>query len=213
MTVTFRTHVERAPSSATTATIRLVQGAVGGAVLGVAARAWMRLVSDHPEFSWSGTLGIVIGFAVFGLLQGVAAIGRARLRRPWARRATRLVGVVGLLPLFVGAGGVMLPTVVGGGLALVRTDWPRRARALAGLVALVPVAFVTAPLVDEGGVALHTAAGATGLVGLYATIAAVARPNFAPPLVAHRALRWVAGVALALLTVAFAFAAVGAQGP
>jgi hypothetical protein len=212
MTVTFRARVERAPSSATAATIRLVLGTVGGAALGVTARAWMRLVSDHPEFSWSGTVSIVIGFAVFGMLQGVAAIGRTR-RRPWARRATRLAGVVGLLPLFVGAGGVMLPTVVGGGLALVRDDWPRRARALAGAVALAPVAFVAASLVHEGGRSLRVAAGTAGLVGLYATIAVVARPTFAPPPVPHRALRWAAGVALALLSVAFAFATVGAQGP
>ena len=41
-----------------------------GAAWGVAARAWMRLVSTSPEFSWSGTLMIVGLSAIFGLSSG-----------------------------------------------------------------------------------------------------------------------------------------------
>ena len=44
----------------------LAIGVLGGAALGIVARAWMRLISEDPEFSWSGTLFIVIGFTCSG---------------------------------------------------------------------------------------------------------------------------------------------------
>ena len=41
-------------------------GLFGGFSLGVIARLWMRWITTDPEFTWSGTLGIVIGFTLFG---------------------------------------------------------------------------------------------------------------------------------------------------
>jgi len=48
-------------------------GLFGGAALGVTARAWMRFIADHPEFTWTGTMFIVIGFTVFGSTQALVA--------------------------------------------------------------------------------------------------------------------------------------------
>lgn len=75
-------------------------GAAGGAVWGVAARAWMRLVSTSPEFSWAGSLAIVGLAAVFGA--GVGLSSAARRRHGW-RRALRLAVVPGMI-LFAGQG-------------------------------------------------------------------------------------------------------------
>lgn len=89
-------------------------GAALGAVWGALARAWMRMVSTDPEFSWSGTLGIVGFAAVFGALVGIASA--ARRQRGW-RRALRWAVLPGLV-LFAGPGLPLLPAfVVAGPLA------------------------------------------------------------------------------------------------
>ena len=37
----------------------LAAGLFGGFALGVIARAWMRLITEDPEFTWKGTIFIV----------------------------------------------------------------------------------------------------------------------------------------------------------
>src|SRR5918994_253213 len=60
----------------------LLGGLLGGVVWGIDARVWMRFISTDPEFTWSGTLFIVIGFGVAGLGQAAGYLGRrAGLRR------------------------------------------------------------------------------------------------------------------------------------
>jgi hypothetical protein len=87
----------------------LLRAALGGAALGAAwgvlARAWMRLVSTSPEFSWAGSLAIVVLAAVFGA--GVGLSSAARRSRGW-RRWLRLAVVPGMI-LFVGQGLPLLP--------------------------------------------------------------------------------------------------------
>src|ERR687898_224194 len=56
----------------------LLGGLLGGVVWGIDARVWMRFISTDPEFTWSGTLFIVIGFGVAGLGE---AVGLFRLCR------------------------------------------------------------------------------------------------------------------------------------
>ena len=92
-------------------------GLLAGVALGAIARGWMRLITDDPEFSWSGTIFIVAAFGITGLGHGIAwAARRAGLRRRWSTVA-RIVGAMLTLPLFVGAGAIMLPTVVGAAMA------------------------------------------------------------------------------------------------
>ena len=67
-----------------------------GAVWGVVARAWMRLVSTSPEFSWSGTLMLVGLSAIVGLLVGLSWRARYATGR---RRLFRLLFVPGLHPV------------------------------------------------------------------------------------------------------------------
>lgn len=68
--------------------------------------------------------------SAFGYLATVPLTrGLRRRRRPWAARVARFAGIIGMLPLFVAAGGQMMPTVVFGGLAVWPTDWPTTGRA------------------------------------------------------------------------------------
>jgi hypothetical protein len=161
------------------ATIAL--GALGGLTLGVVARAWMRLIAEDPAFTWSGTMFIVIGFTVFGSTQAVVSVTYGRARRRLPTIAARLLGVIGMLPLFMAAGAVMLPTAVGGGLALARVEWPRWARAVALAVAAVPIAFVGRDLVITFGWSVRALAGFVGLVAIYAVIARTAVPTLMRP--------------------------------
>jgi len=87
-----------------------------GAAWGVVARAWMRLVSTEPEFSWSGTLMIVGLSGVLGLLIGLSWRARhATGRRQWFR----LLFVPGLL-LFAGQGAPLAPGLLVAGPLLRR---------------------------------------------------------------------------------------------
>jgi hypothetical protein len=161
----------------------------------------MRLISDNPEFSWSGTIFILVGFTIFGLAQSVAIATRRRARRRWTLTIARVVGVVGLLPLFVGAGSVMLPTVVAGGLAYARTDWNRVVRFVCLAVAMLPVLFVTKDLVGSFGWSLHTLVGFAGLIAVYGTIVVAARSTFAPQPDGWRLPRWGKVVIVVLICV------------
>jgi len=169
----------------------LLAGPFAGAVLGVAARGWMRLISDDPEFSWSGTIFIIGGFTLFGIGQSIATATRRRARRRWTMTIARVVGAITMMPLFVAAGSVMLPTVVGGGLAYTRTNWNRVVRCVCLAVALLPVLFVTKDLIGSFGWSLHALAGFAGMIAIYGAIIVAAKSTFAPQLDGWRLPRWI----------------------
>ena len=160
-------------------------GIVAALALGVLARLWMRLIAVRPEFTWAGTLGIIIGFTIFGLTQSLGALARRRGWRPWAARLARCAGAIGMLPLFVAAGAQMMPTVVFGGLAVWQVHWPRPARVVCAVVAALPALVVGHGIVDDFGRSLHSLAGVAGMLGVYAAIVWATRPTMSRP--THRA--------------------------
>ena len=160
----------------------MVLGTIAAFALGVLGRLWMRLISVRPEFSWGGTLGIVIGFTIFGLTESFVALARRRRWRPWAARVARFAGIIGMLPLFVAAGGQMMPTVVFGALAVWRTDWPTIGRAACVPLAAVSVVFVSTGIVDHFGWSLRSLAGVAALLALYGAIIWGTRPTMRRPI-------------------------------
>lgn len=179
-------------------------GTIAAVALGILARLWMRLIAESPDFTWGGTIFIVMGFTIFGLTQSVTALARRRRWRPWAARAARAVGFVGLLPLFVGAGAVMVPTVIGGGLAVWRTGWPRIARGALALVAAVPVIVVSRGIVDDFGWSVRSLAGIAAMVVIYGIIVRATRATLSRPVNGwrFRTVALVVGLAAAVLLVA-----------
>jgi hypothetical protein len=173
-----------------TAAQTLSVGLFGGTALGVVARAWMRVISDDPEFSWNGTLFIVGGFATFGLTQSVVAVLRRRTIRRTKLTVVRVVGGIGMLPLFGAAGSIMLPTVVGGGLAYARADWRKRTRAICVAVAAAPVLFVGNQLVDNFGWSFHALFGFAAMLAIYATIIWATQFTFGPQADGWHLNRW-----------------------
>lgn len=180
----------------------LALGLFGGLALGVVARLWMRLISKEPEFTWGGTLSIIIGFGVFGLTQSIVAIARRHEKRRKLLTAARVLGGVGLLPLFVGAGGLMFPTVLGGGLALARVGWSRVTRWICVGIAALPVLFVGNDLLGKFGLLSHSLLGFVMMLAVYGTIIWATRFTFAAQTDRARLARWVKitlSIALGLL--------------
>jgi hypothetical protein len=178
-----------------TATARVVatvaQGTVFGAMLGVAARGWMRLVSADPEFSWSGTVFIVGAFVVWGFTVGVVAAVRQATSRRWLVTMTRIFGLLGTFPLFLGAGAIMAPTVIGGGLAMHRTDWKTGVRWAVGVIALIPVVVVAVQINGDWGWTWRWWTGMAGLGVIYGTLLRASRDTMAPQIVGWRLPRFV----------------------
>jgi hypothetical protein len=139
----------------------------------------MRLISEDPQFTWSGTLFIVCGFAIFGLSQSIVAVARRRAG-PRLTLTARAVGAVAMLPLFVAAGAVMEPTVVGGGLAFARPRWSRIIRGICLLLAAAPVIFVGSDLVDKFGWSARSGGGFVIMLAVYGTIIRASLLTFAP---------------------------------
>ena len=177
----------------------LAFGLVGGCALGIAARAWMRLIAEEPEFTWNGTIFIVLAFTVFGTTQAIATVVRARARRRWAVALARIVGSVGIMPLFVGAGAIMAPTVVGAGFAVARVGWPRWIRWICALIAAGPVVIVLTQLIGSFGWSLHTAAGFLAMLAVYGTIVSATRSTFTPRRRTGKLPRWAIAIGVIAL--------------
>ena len=124
--------LDRAPS-----VLVLFAGFLTGAVLGVVARIWMRFITGkHSEFSWEGTLIIVIGFGVMFLGQTGVYLARRNGLGPSGFVALRVLAIVTLVPLAFGAGAFAFPIIVFTPLAIIRTGWNRWLRVLARSVCL-----------------------------------------------------------------------------
>lgn len=127
----------------------LLAGAALGVLWGIVARGWMRFISAEHEFSWEGTLAIVLIFAIFGLGQTVAAIVRRSTHGRRTQLAGRIVAIATTLPMGMAAGAMMLPSTVVGAVALGRTSMAPRWRAVLALVAAGLTLIVLRQLLDD----------------------------------------------------------------
>jgi hypothetical protein len=159
----------------------LMGGLVGGLAWGMNARLWMRFISTNPEFTWSGTLFIVIGFGIAGLAQSGAYLGRrANLTRP-AMTVLRVVAVIALLPLGFAAGASMFPTIILATLALTHHTWPRWLRGIVAAVALFPAVATALSFFDDLSL-MRAVAGVIWFLAIYAGIIWAARFSLGPQL-------------------------------
>ena len=186
-------------------------GLAAGVGWGVAARLWMRWVSTTPEFSWSGTIFIVGAFGVFGLFQANAWASRRRDRSRTFTTIARVFGWVGTMPLFFGAGAMMLPTVLFGSLARWRNGWPRPVRVVLTVLASVVPVLIIVGLVDDFGIAGGLSRG-VAMVGVYAVVVGALAATFRPRVDGWRLPRRVRAGAIVGGVVAVAAAAVGTRG-
>lgn len=155
-------------------------GIFGSLMLGIIARAWMRWISLDPEFSWGGTIGIIVGFIFFFTAHTTGLFGR---RKSWSRRwltVTEVGAVIFSLWIFVAAGAIMFPTVLAGALATGRTDWPRPIRAVIFVLGLIIHGFVAKDIGADFGWNLVTASRFILFVLIYGVVIAAARVTATP---------------------------------
>jgi hypothetical protein len=157
----------------------VVAFAVGGAVWGAVARAWMRLITEEPEFTWSGTLFIIGLFTVVATVQGCALAVRRRRWPRWAQAPVRvLAGAIALL-LGAGAGMIMLPALVCGPLAIGRTPWRPWIRVTLGVLAAANAVVLLPLFLGELSVA-RSFAGWLAMLVVYGVIIAALSLNLRP---------------------------------
>ncbi|MHB1128811.1 MAG: hypothetical protein ACYC06_02030 [Ilumatobacteraceae bacterium] len=155
-------------------------GVLGGLMLGVIARAWMRWISTDPEFSWGGTIGIVVGFVSFFTAHATVLFGK---RKSWSRTwltVSRVGAVIFSLPIFVAAGAIMFPTVLAGALSTGRTDWPHPIRGVIFVLGLIIPCFVVKDIGADFGWGITTAGRIILFVLIYSVVIAAARVTAAP---------------------------------
>ena len=154
-------------------------GFIGGLVLGVIARLWMRWISTDPEFTWGGTIGILVGFTLFFTAQSTVFFA---VRKAWSRRSTMIARIVALpfsLLLFNAQGAIMLPTVVTGSLAVWRKSWPKWVRVIIGLASLaIPVSVVNG-IAEDFGWEIATIGRILLFVLIYGVVIAMTQPTVA----------------------------------
>jgi hypothetical protein len=142
----------------------IISGAIGGLVWGVLMRLWMRFISTDPEFSWSGTGFILAAALLAGLGLGIAyALSRGGHRGWWRLFALPLI------LLGAGAGSIMLPGTVIGGLAFGRRNWPKVIRVILATVAIVGTLALIG-LTSEDGFGLIKTAVALVIFAILHTI-------------------------------------------
>lgn len=157
----------------------LAGGLLAGLAWGVNARIWMRFISTSAEFTWSGTLFIIIAFGIVGLAQAAAHLGRRASLRRRALTVLRTLGVISLLPLGFGAGASMIPTIILATLALTHRAWPRSLRGSLAAVALAPAAATALSFFGDLP-PIRAALGAIWFVVVYSVIIWAARSSLAP---------------------------------
>jgi hypothetical protein len=109
-------------------------GAALGALWGITARIWMRMISEHPDFTWTGSL-MIVGFSAWlGLGVGLVYATRGRGHLRWLR----LLGIPGLA-LFASPGMAFAPAFLLGSAMWnrARQRWLRRTGIGLGLVAVL----------------------------------------------------------------------------
>jgi uncharacterized membrane protein YhaH (DUF805 family) len=135
-----------------------------GVLTGVEARGFMRLLSEEPEFTWSGTAVVVGAFAVAGAALALTHDLKQRHRSTWWKLLALPAVVLGL-----GQGVVLLPGILAVSLVLSRRRWIR----IVGLLILVAYIVLMPAVLGTSGELLTVRFG-LGLVGLVLCCAAVA---------------------------------------
>ena len=146
----------------------LLAGLALGGLTGGVARGFMALLTQDPEFTWSGTSLIVLLFGVAGLSFAAAYDLKQRHRSRW----WKVVALPSVM-ICLGQGLLLVPGYVG--FALARS--PRRLPRIIGhLVLLAFAGLVIVPLrSSDDPVTLRTLAGVVLMFGVCAAVAAAAR--------------------------------------
>ena len=158
----------------------ILAAAVKGVVVGVVARAWMRWISTDPEFSWSGSIFIVMVFMGFMVNHSIVRLLRQRFKGSRSVFLIRTGGVIFSLPIFAGAGGIMFPAVALASVGTWNTALGKRARGVLLLLALVIPIKISIDIISDFGWSFATIGRILLFVSIYSVVILATKPTLSP---------------------------------
>ena len=164
----------------------ILVGIFSGLVLGVLARLWMRWISTDREFSWSGTIFIVSSFTIAIAIQPIVSLLRRRFNGKRAKTLLRIGGVIFSLPIFVGMGAIMLPTVALAGIALWSTKLSKRFRGILFVLSLIVPIFISRNIISDSGWTIATLGRILLFILIYNAVIVLLRPTIMLILVSEK---------------------------
>lgn len=151
-----------------------------GFILGITARAWMRWISTDPEFTWSGTIFIVMAFMIFMTSQSIVMLLRQRYRARRSVLIARAGGVIFSLPLFSAAGLMMFPTVALASVGVWNPTLGRRTRGVLILLSLIAPIKISIDLISDFGWTIATLGRIVLFLSIYLVVIIATRPTMTP---------------------------------
>ena len=150
----------------------------GGFVLGIVARLWMRWISTDPEFSWSGTIFIIMAFTFFTTTQALVYVFRRRVE---TRRLTSVVRSVGIFFTLVNpAVAVMFATVALASLALWQEKMDKRGRISLLIISLIMPVRQIIEIGSDFGWNVPTLGRSLLFILIYTLVIFLLKPTFTP---------------------------------
>jgi membrane protein YdbS with pleckstrin-like domain len=153
---------------------------IKGLVLGVVARAWMRWISTDPEFSWSGSIFIVLAFMIFMVNHSIVRLLRQRFKGRRSVFFIRTSGVIFSLPIFTAAGGIMFPAVALASVATWNTALGKRTRGVLFLLALIIPIRISMDIISDFGWSFATIGRILLFVSIYTVVIFSTKPTLSP---------------------------------
>jgi hypothetical protein len=158
----------------------ILASVLGGLVLGIVARLWMRWISTDPEFTWGGTIGIVVAFTIFSTTQATIYAARRRVKTKRFTSVIRGVGIFFTLPLFTAAGAIMFPTVTLISIAVWQKKMDRKVRAaLCVIGSVIPIIQIRG-FISDFGWTIATLGRTLLFIAIYFTVVMLIKPTISP---------------------------------
>lgn len=153
---------------------------VSGLALGVVARTWMRWITTEPEFTWSGTIFIILSFMVFMTNQSIVQLIRQRYRTKRSVQGVRIAGVIFSLPIFNAGGVLMLPAVIFACLGVWGTAFGKVTRSTFLLLSLIIPVKISIDIISDFGWSFATLGRISLFVAIYSVVIFTMRPTVTP---------------------------------
>lgn len=153
---------------------------IKGFVVGVVARAWMRWISTDPEFSWSGSIFIVMTFMIFMVNHSIVSLLRQRFKGRRSVFLIRTSGVIFSLPIFTAAGGIMFPSVALASVATWNSPLGKRIKGVLLLLALIIPVIISRNIVSDFGWSFATIGRILLFVFIYTVVIFATKPTVSP---------------------------------
>lgn len=151
-----------------------------GFVLGVVARAWMRWISTDPEFSWSGSIFIILAFMIFMVNHSIVKMLRQRFNGRRSVLLIRTSGVIFSLPIFSAAGGMMFPSVALASVATWNPALGKRTRGVLFFLALIIPILISRDIVLDFGWSFTTIGRILLFISIYSVVIFSTKPTLTP---------------------------------